>query len=367
MNVQWIDCAEQLADHLEAWLQCDRLAMDTEFIRERTFFPIPALLQVCDGDQIFLIDLQAIGSMKSLAPLMTAERPIKIMHSASEDLELFLNEVGAPLKGLFDTQIAAALVGMPMSMSYAKLVEHFAGVELSKDQTRSNWLQRPLTERQMFYAAADVEHLLPIAAELDARLTAMDRLTWFAEDCATAMQADVVSPPPRRAWRRLGYSHKLTPQGRQALFLLAQWRDEEARRRNRPRGHIVADPVLRDLTEQMPESEDQVSDMLSPSARRRHLRVIWDLLQTAWRTADEDCPPAGPEPLTPAQRKWVKTLRAQLVADAEQAHLEPTVIAKRRDLEHIVRHQSVPSAMQGWRRPFAERLCDRLNEVSGTN
>ncbi|GJM08904.1 MAG: ribonuclease D [Lysobacteraceae bacterium] len=362
MNVQWIDQVEQLQTLVERWMNSNVLAMDTEFIRERTFYPIPALLQICDGEQIYLIDLPAIGSMQPLLELMTAEKPIKVMHSASEDLELILNEIGAPMAGLFDTQIAAGLVGLPMSMSYAKLVEHFIGVELAKDQTRSNWLQRPLTENQLFYAAADVEHLLPIAERLRAQLADLGRESWFNEDCAKAMREDVVSAPPERAWRRLGYSAKLSPQGREALRLITQWRDEEARRANRPRGHIMADPSVREVAEQMPESMEQLSALLAPSPRRRHLRTLWDLMHQAWSTADEDCPPPGPEPLTSAQRKRVKEIRAYLANDAEQLGIEATLIARRRDLEHIVRFQSVPKSMQGWRIPFAERLCQQLSE-----
>ncbi len=158
----WIEDDATLAEHCQRWSQLDHIALDTEFIRERTFYPIAALIQINDGKQNYLIDPTIIDDLLPLRDLLSRSETIKVMHSCSEDLEVFSCLLDCHVEPLADTQIAAAVLGISPAIGYANLCKELLDVDLDKGETRSNWLNRPLTESQCHYAALDVEHLLPL-------------------------------------------------------------------------------------------------------------------------------------------------------------------------------------------------------------
>ena len=178
----WINDPAALQAHLEnppAWV-----GLDTEFVRERTYWPQLALVQMAIRDEILLIDTLAPGINEALRPLLSNPAVLKVMHSASEDLVALSHECGVLPAPLFDTQIAAALCGVGGGMGYQKLVQAITGVALAKGETRPDWLRRPLSDSQLEYAADDVVYLGAIHRELEARLQAQDRIGWLAQDCA---------------------------------------------------------------------------------------------------------------------------------------------------------------------------------------
>lgn len=170
-EIQWIRDDASLAQQCREWRTQPYLALDTEFMRVDTFYPAAGLVQVGDGRQEWLIDPLLIQDWSPFAELLEDERVVKVLHACSEDLEVFLRLTGSLPVPLFDTQLAAAYLGMAHSMGYSKLVKEVLDIDLPKDETRSDWLQRPLTEMQMRYAADDVQHLAQVYLALDARLS----------------------------------------------------------------------------------------------------------------------------------------------------------------------------------------------------
>ena len=176
---RWIDNADALAGQLQDWKDHTLVAMDTEFIRERTFYPQLALVQLAVPGEVVIVDPLGPGVSTVLAGFLADTRVTKLMHSASEDLQALLRGCGVVPEPVFDTQVAAAMAGMGSGLSYLKLVEQVTGVTLEKGETRSDWLRRPLSDSQLKYAADDVLHLHAVHAAVEARLRALGRLDWL--------------------------------------------------------------------------------------------------------------------------------------------------------------------------------------------
>ncbi len=201
-EIQWIRDDASLAQQCREWRTQPYLALDTEFMRVDTFYPAAGLVQVGDGRQEWLIDPLLIQDWSPFAELLEDERVVKVLHACSEDLEVFLRLTGSLPVPLFDTQLAAAYLGMAHSMGYSKLVKEVLDIDLPKDETRSDWLQRPLTEMQMRYAADDVQHLAQVYLALDARLSEEKR-AWLLEDGAELVANLCRESDPREAYREV--------------------------------------------------------------------------------------------------------------------------------------------------------------------
>jgi ribonuclease D len=230
----WIDEPEALRARLSAWQGQARVGLDTEFIRERTFYPQLALVQLSVPGEVLLVDPLAAGVAEALRPLLLDRDTLKIMHSASEDLQALLRGCNALPAPVFDTQVAAAMSGMGSGLGYQKLVEQVTGVALEKGETRSDWLRRPLSESQLKYAADDVLHLHEIHAALDAKLRALGRLDWLQADSERALQmaaGDGDDPLPHLAVRS---AQTLDAAGPARLRRRRRWGGAEARRSERP-------------------------------------------------------------------------------------------------------------------------------------
>ncbi|MBZ0103657.1 MAG: ribonuclease D, partial [Thermoanaerobaculia bacterium] len=200
-DYRWIDRAEDLVAAAEGWRAAGEIAVDTEFVFERTFRPQLGLIQVAGGGDIALVDPRAVGDLAPLAAVLRDAATRKLLHAASGDvavLRLATGEVPAPL---LDTQVAAAFAGLGAGLSYAALVRELLAIDLPKHETRTDWLRRPLSAEQLRYAAEDVLHLPPVAAELERRLAALGRLDWALEESARLAIGEE-SPAPDEAWRR---------------------------------------------------------------------------------------------------------------------------------------------------------------------
>ena len=251
----------------DAWARCETLAVDTEFERSVTYFPRPALIQVCDGDETWLIDPLAVTKLETLGRVLAAGRPTKIMHSALEDLTVLECATGCPPDAVFDTQLAAAFAGHGFGMGYHALVEALLDIQVSKDQTRSDWLRRPLSTAQLAYAAADVEHLHPVHSLLVARLDKLGRRTWLEEETQLVFRRARSDDVERDYLRLAGQVEGDRVRG--ALRSLVAWREEEARRRDRPRRHVADDPLLVDLARALPEDRQGIESLPSWTRQRR--------------------------------------------------------------------------------------------------
>lgn len=350
----------ELAEAVADWRAAPLLALDTEFVRETTFHPIAGLVQIGDGRRQFLLDPLAIDDWSPLQGLIADARP-KILHAPSEDLELFHRLIGAAPAPLFDTQVGAALAGWGFGLGYQALVQQQLGVTVGKEQTRSNWLARPLSSEQCHYAALDVA-LLPLLFErLQERLAALGRLDWWREEGERALAAASQEVPPECYYRRLGGGWKLRGEQLAALRALCAWREIEARVRNVPRGHIVKDADMLEIARLLPRNNAELGRALPPPKVRSEGAALLRLVAEA-----RDVPPADwPEPLPPPlPREWgrrLQALRDAVAARATALELPPELLVRRRDLEELLRSGTLPPHLAaGWRRAV---IGDELLEL----
>lgn len=212
--VLWVGNLQELEQMCQQIDAEQTLYVDTEFFRERTYWAKPALLQIFDGRHIYLLDWPQFPQSALLKDLLCGHNADILLHSGSEDLELFAHCFGTPIAGYLDTQIAAGLVGYRAGIGYAELVQTVCGEELDKSQTRSNWLKRPLSDRQLHYAALDVYYLRLIWQHLLDKLQSKDRLAWLKQSCAPLNSPKRVQPTVELAVNKMRFAPRMSPQGR---------------------------------------------------------------------------------------------------------------------------------------------------------
>jgi ribonuclease D len=323
----------------------ERLFIDTEFMRERTYWPRLALLQVNDGRGCHLID-PTTTSARSIHGLLDC-RPL-VMHACSEDLEAL--RVGCDVKPfeVIDTQIGAALCGHDLQTSYQKLVEILLGVSLPKTATRTDWLQRPLSAEQLEYAAHDVEYLPGIYQILYDRLEALGRLEWWREECDRLVADCQRSIDQDDLWRQVKGAASLDGPARRRLRHLAIWRDASARERNIPRSFVLKDLEMLTLASRGASHRGQLAEIgMHPSALRRFGDALLEVLGQAERG---DIPEPLPGPPEPHIRERIKRLRDHFGKLAVHHQLAPEVLARRRWIEALARNpERLPEPFAGWR------------------
>src|SRR5262245_28662514 len=249
-----IDTADALTAFAAGAARAAALALDTEFMREKTYRAELCLVQIADGAQPVCIDPLAVD-LAPLAPLLAAPGIVKVMHAARQDLEVMLPATGL-VQPVFDTQIAASLAGHPAQVGYAELTRRLLGVELPKAHTRTDWSRRPLSPEQQEYALDDVRHLGALRESLLETLRARGRLAWLEEDLAALGNADALRVAPEDAWRKVKGLPSLDPARQQLAQEIAAWRERRAVDRNRPRGWILDDACLREIVLRLPRTLD---------------------------------------------------------------------------------------------------------------
>ncbi|MBN8430638.1 ribonuclease D [Microbulbifer salipaludis] len=361
----WIDSSEQLRALCERLRTQAAVALDTEFMRSRTFYPLPALVQLGDGKRCYLVDNLAIEDLEPLRALLLDTRVTKIMHSCSEDLETLDRLLGVVPEPIFDTQIGAAITGMGAGLGYAATVSQLLQIELPKSETRSDWLQRPLSESQKNYAALDVAWLPLVYAMLLKTLREQERLAWLQEDCSAVVDAAKTPEPPELYYRKVKGAWRLQPAQLAVLQDLCAWREREARARNMPRNHLLKENVCMSLAQAMPK---YLATLSQPGLEGKTLRKYGDtLLQIiAQAGARSDLPPRLQQPLNREQGEVLKLLRKKVVALAEAAGLPPEILVRKKELEQLVQADTpvLEGRLTGWRRAVVgEPLLEELKAL----
>jgi len=342
--------AAALRAFIDAWPADSALALDTEFVRERTYYPRLCLIQVAATDRLALIDALAITDPGPLVALLTGPRRPKLLHAARQDLEALLPLTGAPIGPVFDTQIAAALLGFPAQIGYGDLVRQLLGVELSKGHARTDWARRPLSVEQLAYAADDVRYLPALAALLEERLGAAGRRDWMAEESAALGDIALYRVEPAEAWRRLKGLERLEPAAQGALRLLARWREERAMERDLPRGWVLPDAALFDIAQARPRRREELSRLASVPRTTAERAAAEILAVLAAKPAAADGPATGTSRAGPGELRQLKALQQRLLAIAGELGLQPEVLATRRELTALVRGERELPILSGWRR-----------------
>ena len=328
-----------------------RLALDTEFMRERTYYAELALLQLADGDAVTLIDPLAGLEPGRLAALLQVPGQTKVLHAARQDVEVLLPVTGTPLAPILDTQLAAALAGHPPQIGYGELVLRELGQTLEKGQARTDWTRRPLSPAQLAYAADDVLWLLPLAAKLEARLEQLGRLAWLHHDATLLSEPSLYALHPGDAWQRFKGIESLPPAEQARLRALAAWREARAARRNLPRGWVLADDAARAIARAAPAgiAALQSLDVMPAGAiDKLGAEIVAALAEAAAGSTDglvqrQDARPSAEE------RERLRRLGDALRRVSTALGLAPEVVATQRDLRRIARGEAVGAVLRGWR------------------
>ncbi len=348
------EALQELAAQLQG---AEALALDTEFMRERTYRAELCLLQIGSNARLACVDPLALPVLDELRAALATGPAIKVLHAARQDLEVLQPVVGM-LSPVFDTQIAAALAGFAAQVGYGELVRTVLGHELPKGQTRTDWSRRPLSPEQVDYALDDVRYLLPLRAELLQRLDALGRLGWLDEEFAGLVDPSLLAVDPERAWLRVRALQGLD-EGRTALAQsIAAWRERRAVSRNRPRGWILDDGVMREVVVRVPRDRSALASIPEmPEGVVKHSGDELLAMIHAAQIADPPPPMPRRERPDPAHLALVKRLADTTQSVATQLAMAPEILATRKDLERIARGDTDVSPMRGWRR---EAIGDAL-------
>ena len=346
-----LETPAQLAAAEQSWNGNRILGLDTEFVRERTYRADLGLVQLSDGQSAWLVDPVRLADLAPLVRLLGDPGVTKVLHSPSEDLEVFYHTLGVVPEPMIDTQLACALLGQPLQMAYHAAVDWLFGITVDKEQTRSNWCRRPLSERQLHYAAMDVVLLPAMVDELRPRLESAGRWEWLEEDVARMQRAAREPVQPELAWQRIGGAPRLDDDGLRALRALAAWREEAAVEKNLARGFVIPDAGLMELARTRPAANAAPPESVHPKVWRRHAQVLSKLVADA--VADTG-PLERPQPLTNGQRMQMDAMRKRVGERARELGIDPALLASRRELERLLRSVAdggeIPERFLGWRR-----------------
>ena len=372
IDIHWIRDNASLAQHCAAWRALPFVAVDTEFMRTETYYPIAGLIQIGDGQVSFLIDPLEISDWTPFSELLEDPQVVKVLHACSEDLEVFLQLTGSLPQPLFDTQLAAAYLNMGFSMGYSRLVQAVLDIELPKDATRSDWLLRPLSDNQVLYAAEDVQHLAEVYRILAPRLSA-EKLTWMLEDGAEQCSNLRREVDPYELYRESRLGWKLAPKQLVVLRALYAWRELQARQRNQARNRIVREQALWPMAKQQPDNLvtlARIEDM-HPRTVRQDGENLLQLIKQALQTPEADWPERLAEPLPAAAAAQLKQLRAIGEALAEAKDMAPELMLRKKYLEQLLKSgypdgpYQLPEGLRGWRRELmGEALLNALQGVT---
>ncbi|MBS7661316.1 ribonuclease D [Pseudomonas lalucatii] len=368
IDIHWILDDASLARHCADWRRLPFVALDTEFMRVDTFYPIAGLLQVSEGERAYLIDPLQIGDWQPFAALLADPAVVKVLHACSEDLEVFQRLTGSLPAPLFDTQLAAGYLNLGFSMGYSRLVQAVLNIELPKGETRSDWLQRPLSATQVSYAAEDVLHLAEIYLALQQRLSPQKN-AWVLEDGAELVANLGREVDPQELYREAKLAWKLSRQQLAVLRALCAWREREARARDQPRNRIIREHSLWPLARSQPDNLVVLAriDDMHPKTVRQDGETLLQLIKDAAATSPADWPEALPEPLPVEAAALLKKLRAIGQRQAERLDIAPELMLRKKTLEALLKSgyphgpYELPDALRGWRRDLmGQALLDCL-------
>lgn len=347
--------AAALARACAALRRSPRVALDTEFMRERTYHAQLCLVQLADAERIVVVDPIALFEKKSdLAPLhalLADPAVIKVLHSGRQDLEIFVQQTGAVPQPLFDSQVAASLLGLGDQVGYANLVQKLIGVQLDKAHTRIDWSVRPLPAGAIEYAADDVRYLLAVHDRLLAELEQKGRTDWLGAEFAQMSRLDSYRTDPAEAWRKVRGAQRLNEAQRARLAALAAWRERTALELDRPRGWVLKDDVLVEVARRNPSDEatlGQLRDMPPAVVKRRGAEIL-AVLGAAGAGDAPVVEPARPR-LTPEQDGLVDLLAALTRKRAAEHGVAVANLATRRELERLVLGERELEVLSGWKR-----------------
>ena len=362
-DIQYIDTPDALRLFSEQISGADWIALDTEFLREKTYYPKLCLIQIATTGVVACIDPIALDDLSPLLDVIFDTRITKVMHAARQDLELLYNIRGSVPVPVFDTQISALLLGYPDQIGYGNLVKETLGVSLEKKHTRADWSLRPLSKDQIQYAADDVVYLVAVYQQLLEKLNGLQRLEWLNGDFERLTSTELYKNDPEKAWLKVKGGKRLKGTSLSVLQTFAAWREKTAQKKNIPKGWLMRDDVLIDLARLQPDSIPSLGTIrgIGEGLVKRNGDYLLGLIEDAKKKQPQ--PLADREfrqRLSPSQDALVDVMMAVVRISAENNSLNPAVLATRKHLEKLLVGETDSSLMQGWRK---ELIGDQLQAL----
>lgn len=352
MTIEYINRIDQLDSLCQRISQQPWIALDTEFLREKTYYPKFCLLQIATPDWVVCVDPIAISDLSPLLEAIYNPNIVKVLHACRQDLEIFFKITGKIPGPIFDTQIAAPLLGFQENPGYAMLVSSFLNINLNKAHTRTDWSERPLSSDQIQYAADDVIYLCKIYKLMTEQLEKLGRLDWLESDFALLNNVELYHIEPENAWIKIRGKNKLTGKQLSIMQTLTEWRERTAQEENKPRSWLIQDDFLLELAKLQPVTIAELAKIRNINERtvNRYGKVLCELI------AEARVRP--PKPLADKERFSKKSQHHEAILDvlsavvrirAEENALNPVILATRKDLEQLLLGEEDSLLLQGWR------------------
>lgn len=358
-TIQYIDTPEKLSALCRQILTEPWLALDTEFLREKTYFPKFCLLQIATPEWVACVDPIALPDLSELFDALYNPAIIKVFHSCRQDLEIFFQLRGSIPEPIFDTQIAAPLLGFQDNPGYAMLVSSFLNINLSKAHTRTDWTVRPLSEEQLRYAADDVIYLCQVYLIMRQKLQELGRFDWLKSDFELLKNPELYLVSPEKAWLKVKGKNKLTGRQLSIVQVLCEWRELTAQVEDRPRSWLMRDDMLLELAKLQPGTVSALAEVRGINERtvNRYGKVLCQLINDARQRPPVPLHEKGrPARKTQQQEAMLDILTALVRVRAEENSLNPAILATRKDLEVLLFNDDDEcSLLHGWRFSMAGR------------
>lgn len=355
MDITLVTTNEELNTLCQQASKSTVIAVDTEFKRETTYYPKACLIQLATENLTACIDPFGIDNFEPLKAILFSPHITKIFHAGRQDLEIFyflFDKIPAPL---FDTQVAAALLGFPEQVGYANLAKKMLNVELDKSLTRADWEKRPIPQKQIEYAANDVIYLLQIYHQQIQQLKTSDRLSWLEDDFHFLGNIELYKPNPDTAWKKIKNAHRLTNVQRCIVFKITQWRELVALERNRPRTFVIKNQSILDLAHQQPATLSELQDIrdIHPGLIRRDGDKLLTLIQAAKETPADTFPKAKkPTMLTNEQSLLLSSLQTIIQLNAKKHNIDSSYLCNKKELEKVILQED-SALLSGWKYELA--------------
>ncbi|MDH5483953.1 MAG: ribonuclease D [Gammaproteobacteria bacterium] len=361
MAILYLTTNEAVAEACKAFAESPFICVDTEFHRETTYYPELALIQIADDKQTVCIDPLVVTDLQPMLDLFADTRITKVLHACGQDMEIFHNEFGALPAPVFDTQVAAALIGHGEQVGYAALVKSFLDIDVDKTQTRTDWMKRPLNEKQVEYAGNDVLYLAQLYPMMLHQLEAQGRLSWLDEDFAALSENQTYIVDSDNIWRKAKGFQRLNGQQLAILQGLARWRETTAQQLNKPRRRILPDDALIDIARQKLRDSKQILALRSLNKSRlspQHGEALADCVEQGLLLPKEQWPKLPKKHKISANGDaLIDALSAVLKLQAAQHKINHACIATRKQLEALVAGERDLPLLSGWRKTHAGQAC----------
>lgn len=368
MDYQYIDSNAQLAEFCGKINNAGYCAIDTEFVREKTYYAVLALIQVASEKHMACIDPLTIDNFDPFIALIQNRELIKVFHSPSQDLEILFQRFSCMPQPVFDTQLAAAVLGYDHQIGYADLVNQITGIKLEKKHTRANWSRRPLAEDEINYAMDDVRYLLPVYQTLKTELEDKKRYAWIEKDLLAMTSVSNYQIETADLWRRLKGVQKLRGVELQIARHLCQWREQMAQQINLPRRWVVKDDLIIEIARLKPSKVidlDSIRDVNEKFIEKHGNRIL-AIVAAAQNTPTSKWPQHDvKQSLSTPQQALGDCLMALCRIIAEDNQIAVATLATRKDIDNLITDRKNSRLSQGWRFSLAgEKLLNFLHGQS---